>query len=121
MITIPFIDNTIFFGKKQDQIKYVYWVFFGIIFFLAIYFPIFGSNLRYEIGTILRFIFNSIGNILVFVGLIFILLGVLSFFNLNPGKALIFMILGGVLLSFGGIFLMPGSVGTTDPAPKGYH
>ena len=113
--------DTIIFGKNKDQIKYVYWVLFGIVFFLVIYFPIFGNNLRYEIGTILRFIFNSIGNILVFFGLIFILLGVLSFFNLNPGKALMFLILGGVLLSFGGLFLIPGSLGSTDPAPKGYH
>ena len=121
MIIIPRPDDIIVYEDGKNHSKYFYVIFFGIIMFVILYFPFFGSSMRYEFGSFFSLIFSSIGKILVYMGTIFLLLGILSFFNMNPGKAFRFLILGVILLSFAAWFLIPGNVGTDQPVPKGYH
>ena len=121
MIIIPRPDDIIVFEERKKHSKYVYVIFFGIIMFVVLYFPFFGSNMRYEYGRSFSLIFSSIGTILIYMGTIFLLIGILSFFNMNPGKGFKFLILGVILLSFAAYFLIPGSVGTDQAVPKGYH
>ena len=120
MIIIP-RDDIIVYEDSKNHSKYFYVIFFGIIMFVVLYFPFFGSSMRYEYGRAFSLIFSSIGKILIFLGTIFLLLGILSFFNMNPVKAFRFLIMGVILLSFAAWFLIPGSVGTDQPVPKGYH
>jgi len=121
VILIPRPDDIIVYEDGKKHSKYFYVIFFGIIMFVVLYFPLFGSSMRYEYGRSFSLIFSSIGTILVYLGTIYILIGVLSFFNMNPGKGFRFLILGVILLSFAAWFLIPGSVGTDQPVPKGYH
>ncbi len=121
MIIIPRPDDIIVYEDGKNHSKYFYVIFFGIILFVLLYFPFFGSSMRYEYGRAFSLIFSSIGTILVYFGTIFLLIGILSFFNMNPGKGFKFLILGVIMLSFAAYFLIPGSVGTDQPVPKGYH
>jgi len=82
---------------------YVKWVFYGLIAFLAIFFPFFGKDLRYYLAPIFKGIFNTIfdvvGMFCVFGGIIYILLGIFGLFGrrFSFGK----IILGGILLWVG--------------------
>ncbi|MBA7531071.1 hypothetical protein ES705_23282 [subsurface metagenome] len=119
MIIIPRSDDIIVYEDGKNHSKYFYVIFFGIIIFVVLYFPFFGSSMRYEFGRSFSLIFSSIGKILVYMGTIFLLIGILSFFNMRPGKGFKFLILGVIMLSFAAWLLIPGSVG--QPVPKGYH
>jgi len=103
--------------NRGRQGSKVFWIFLGIVAFAAIYFPFFGGNLRYQIGTFVSQIFQTIG-IYLFIGGV-----VLLFYGLVRLK-LKSMLLGGILLWVAITFVEPGLWGILTngvSVPKGYH
>ncbi|TFG24130.1 MAG: hypothetical protein EU532_12835 [Promethearchaeota archaeon] len=113
-------DKIIIIEEKKKN-KFIFIFFFGIIFFIAIYFPFFGQNLRYESSMIFIYIFSRLGTILTFFGIIFILWGIMSFFLSKPLNGFRYLLMGIVLLTIGGYFMIPGRFGSGEEVPKGYH
>ena len=115
-------DSRGFRNKKGGSS--ILWVFFGIIGFLAIFFPFFGGNLRYTTGTHLSRIFTLAGTVCSTLGIIILAWGFLMLICTHSFKSLKIMFFGFFLLMLGSLFLEPGTFGViTDgkAVPKGYH
>ena len=103
----------------------VFWIFFAILAFAAIYFPFFGGNLRYQVGNTVDGILTKIGNIIYVLGALLMVIGFLKLFLSRGGMgALRPMILGFLLLIIATWLVNPGDITTlsiNQPAQKGYH
>jgi hypothetical protein len=116
-------DDFIIIRNKKNGSS-ILWVFFGIIGFLLIYFPLFGGNLRYTTGTFFSGIFTIAGTICCTLGILLLAWGFLTLICTRSFKALFIMLFGFFLLMLGSFFLEPGTLGMiTDgkKVPKGYH
>jgi hypothetical protein len=116
-------DNIIIIQKKRKTNK-IFLGFLGILGFVAIIVPFFGSNLRYMTGTGFRLFFNYLGNFCLIMGGVLLAISVLEIFR---KKIEIRRILAGVLFLWIGAFLtgapfelMGFLFGGTQP-PAGYH
>jgi hypothetical protein len=109
--------------KKRTTNKYGL-VILGILAFVAIYVPFFGSNLRYMTGTAFKLVFNYVGTFCMILGGALLAINVLKVFakRMDIGGLLV-----SVLLLWIGAFLtgvpfeiMGFTFGATKP-PQGYH
>jgi len=66
----------------------VFWIFLAIILFGAIYYPFYGKDLRFEIGTLVSEVFNTIGALLIIIGIILTLIAFFQAFSKVPRSAL---------------------------------
>ena len=101
----------------------VFWIFFGIIAFAAIYFPFFGGNLRYQIGSFTTGIFDKIGLIFLIGGMILVGIGLIRIFT-GKLKGIKIGLLGVILVWIALNFFDPGLWGILangNAVPKGYH
>ena len=111
-----------FRNKKRGSS--ILWVFFGVIGFIAIYFPLFGSNLRFTVGTFFSQAFRTLGTICLTLGVLIMVWGFLTLICTRSMKAISFMLLGFFLMLLGSFFLEPGNLGIIsngEKVPKGYH
>jgi choline-glycine betaine transporter len=120
------MNDVIIIKETSHSSKTVFLVFLGIILFIALYFPFWGQDLRYDFSRVFSYIFNVAGTACLYFGMIFLVLGVLTFFGKKPLSGLGLILLGIIMLSFATYLLYPstigsGSSGTGKPAPKGYH
>ena len=60
-------ENVIVIYKEKRHSK-IAWIFAGILLFIAVYVPFFGTDLRYQTGTVLKLIFNYIGTVCLVFG-----------------------------------------------------
>lgn len=107
-------------GRRGSK---VFWVFFGIVAFAAIYFPFFGGNLRYQIGSFVSGIFEQIGTFLFYGGLILLGIGFIRMFT-GGLKDIKLALLGVLLLWVALNFFNPGLWGIVThgkEVPQGYH
>ena len=121
---MPFKSDSIIIKEENKKSSMIFWVFFGIIGFLAIYFPIFGSNLRFQTGAMLSKVFTTAGTILVTLGALMFVWGLFMLFCGKSGSGVKVMILGFVMMFLGGYFINPAFIGvgsTGKEVPKGYH
>lgn len=118
------------FGYSQrSRGSKVFWIILGIVAFAAIYFPFFGGNLRYVVGSGVGSVFTQygaiIGKYLLIVGLLMFLFGFLNLILMGGGlRGVKPMILGFLLMVLATWIIDPGSLGTYThgaPVPKGYH
>jgi len=117
-------DRIIIYSQKKKSPKTAFLVFLGILGFIAIYVPFFGSNLQYQTGTIFKFIFNTIGTLFLVLGLTSLIINILLIFL---KKLRIGGFITSVLLLWIGAFLTGTSfeimnflIGGGRP-PIGYH
>jgi len=99
-------------------------IFFGIIGFLLIYFPLFGGTLRFTIGSFFSGIFKIAGTICTTLGILLLAWGFLTLICTRSFKAISIMLFGFFLLMLGSFFLEPGTFGIISngkAVPKGYH
>ena len=73
-------DQFIIIQKKRKSNK-VFLVFLGILGFVAILVPFFGSNLRYMTGTAFNLIFTYLGNFCMIVGGALLAINILKVFG----------------------------------------
>lgn len=113
-----------YYGVKRGRRgSTVFWIFFGIVAFAAIYFPFFGGNLRYQIGSTVSSIFSKIGSFLLFGGLILLSIGLIRIFT-GGFKGIKTAVLGVMLIWVAITFFEPGIWGILthgEAVPKGYH
>ncbi len=116
--------NDIFILRKQRKPNRTFLVFLGILGFVAIGVPFFGSNLRYVAGSFFKTIFVSVGQVCLTIGGAVLVIGFLKiFFKRFSVKTILY----GVLLLWIGAFLtgvsfdILGLVIGGNPPPQGYH
>ena len=73
-------DRIIIYTKKERSSNKVFLAFLGILGFIAVYIPFFGSNLQYQTGTLFKFIFNTIGTLFLVLGITGFIINVLLIF-----------------------------------------
>ncbi len=116
--------NDIFILRKQRKPNRTFLVFLGIVGFVAVIMPFFGSNLRYMTGSFFKTIFVSVGEIFLTIGGALLVIGFLKIFF---RKFSVKTILIAVLLLWIGAFLtgvsfdILGFVIGGNPPPQGYH
>ena len=116
--------NDIFILRKQRKPNRTFVVFLGILGFVLILVPFFGSNLRYMAGSLFKTIFTTVGQICLTIGGAVLVIGFLKiFFKRFSVKTILY----GVLLLWIGAFLtgasfdILGFVIGGNPPPQGYH
>ena len=106
-------------GRKKTS-SYVYWFVFVIIAFVAIYFPFFGNNLRYQAGATFSQTFKILGTICNTIGGLFMVWGLASLFLSKNLGAVKIMIIGALILFLGSWLIDPRSMGFVEVG-QGYH
>ncbi len=117
-------NQIVIIQEKRRKPNKVFLVFLGILGFVAIIVPFFGSNLRYMTSTTFRLIFSYLGNFCLIIGGALLAINILKVF----GKKIdIKGFLVSVLLLWIGCFLTGVSfeimgfiIGGSQP-PQGYH
>lgn len=116
--------NDIYILRKQRKPNRTFLVFLGILGFVAIIVPFFGSNLRYITGTFFKTIFVSVGQIFLTIGGALLVINILKiFFHQFRVKSF----LASALLLWIGAFLtgvpfeILGFVFGGGQPPQGYH
>ena len=110
--------------RKRRKANRTFLMFLGILGFIAIVVPFFGSNLRYMTGTFFKTIFVNVGQISLTIGGALFVINILKiFFRKFSVKSMMFSCL---LLWIGAFLtgipfeLFGIAIGGTQP-PQGYH
>ena len=117
-------SNQYYIIQKRRKSNKVFLAFLGILGFVAIYVPFFGSNLRYMTGTTFRLIFTYVGNFCLTLGGALFLINILKiFFRKFSVKGLL---ASGLLLWIGAFltgapFEFMGIIFGGNQPPQGYH
>ncbi len=64
--------------KRSGTIIYVY---FGILVFILLFFPFYGMNLRYQLGTVFSELIDKFGTVCLILGGIMVAFSVVSIFT----------------------------------------
>ena len=73
-------DRIIIYAQKRRSPNKAFLAFIGILVFIAVYVPFFGSNLQHQTGTIFKFIFNTIGTLCLVLGITSFIINILLIF-----------------------------------------
>jgi len=117
-------DGIVIYIQKKRSPNKVFLAFIGILVFIAVYVPFFGSNLQYQTGTTFKYIFNNIGNLCLMLGSAGLIISILKVF---AKKISIGGFITSVLLLWIGAFLtgtsftILGFLMGGDKPPIGYH
>ena len=115
-------EKEYFSSEKKNNFKGMFWIFFGIVFFIAIYIPFLAPNLRYQIGSVFSAIFDFIGGLCLFVGFLLFIWGIAGVLCGRNFRAVSLLILGVLMIWIGMFLLEPTSgFGTNATSSKGYH
>ena len=110
--------------RKQRKPNRTFLVFLGILGFVAVVVPFFGSNLRYMTGTFFKTIFVSVGQIFLTIGSALFVINFLKiFFHKFSVKSMmfsLFLLWVGAFLTGMPFELLGIAIGGTQP-PQGYH
>ncbi|MHA1533583.1 MAG: hypothetical protein ACTSP8_02525 [Promethearchaeota archaeon] len=116
--------NDIYILRKQRKPNRTFLVFLGILGFVAVIVPFFGSNLRYMTGTFFKTIFVNVGQICLTIGGALFVINLLKiFFRKFSVKSMMFscfLLWVGAFLTGIPFELLGIAIGGTQP-PQGYH
>ena len=120
---VKYKDQIVIIQKRRKSNK-TFLLFLGILGFVAVVVPFFGSNLRYMTGTFFKTIFMSVGQIFLTIGGALFVINILKiFFHQFRVKSF----LASALLLWIGAFLtgvpfeILGLVFGGRAPPQGYH
>ena len=117
-------DRIIIYSQKRRSPNKIFLTFLGILVFIAIYVPFFGSNLQYQTGTIFKYIFNIIGTLFLVLGATSLIINILKVFGkkISIGGFIISVLLLWIGAFLTGIsFTIIGFVIGGNRPPIGYH
>ena len=116
-------DGNLIIIERGKKTKPVFWIFFGILGFIALYIPFYGQNIRYRTSTYLSGSLTYIGNILVQIGVFFLIWGLTSLVCTKSFRSLKPMVVVFLLLYIGMWFISPNIGAGFGPSTtsKGYH
>jgi len=110
--------------QKRRKSNRVFLAFLGILGFVAIYVPFFGSNLRYMTGTAFKLIFTNVGNFCLIVGGALLAINILKVFgkkiDIKGFLVRVLLLWIGAFLTGAPFEIMGFLFGGSQP-PKGYH
>lgn len=109
--------------EKEKGHKWVYWTFFSVVLFVAVYFPFFAPNLKYQVGTVASQIFFLIGGLCYFFGFLFIIWGIVTIFCGRSFNGVKLLIVGVLLIWIASYFAAPTiNIGPhREEIPIGYY
>ena len=117
-------DRIVIYSQKRRSSNKVFLAFLGILVFIAIYVPFFGSNLQYQTGTIFKYIFNIIGNLFLILGGASLVINILKVFgkriSIGGFTISILLLWIGAFLT-GTSFTIWGFLMGGERPPIGYH
>ena len=117
-------SNGIIILRKHRKPNRTFLVFLGILGFVAVIVPFFGSNLRYMTGTFFKTIFVSVGQICLTIGGALFVINLLNiFFRKFSVKSMMFscfLLWVGAFLTGIPFELFGIAIGGIQP-PQGYH
>jgi len=115
-------NEYVIIGTYRNNKKWTLYIFFGILVFVLLFFPLFAVTWRYKVGRSLSLIFDTIGAICLMVGAVYTFLGVMGIFTRGYGwtnkliVGIILLYIGcwltGTVLEFLGVEI--GRSGSTD-------
>ena len=117
-------SNQLIIIQKRRKSNKVFLAFLGILGFVAIFVPFFGSNLRNMTGTAFKLIFTNVGNFCLIVGGTLFAINILKIFY---GQFKVKGLLASALLLWIGAFLtgvpfeFMGIIFGGNQPPQGYH
>jgi len=120
---VKYKDQIVIIQKRRKPNK-TFLIFLGILGFVAIVVPFFGSNLRYMTGTFVKTIFMSVGQLFLTIGGALFVINILGIFF---HKFSFSKLLASALLLWIGAFLtgvpfeLLGIVIGGSQPPQGYH
>jgi len=116
-------DQIIIIQNKRKSNK-VFLIFLGILGFVAIIVPFFGSNLRYMTGTAFNLIFTYLGNFCMIVGGALMAINILKVFgkkiDIKGFSVSVLLLWIGAFLTGAPFEFMGFLFGGSQP-PQGYH
>ena len=116
-------DQFIIIQKKRKSNK-VFLIFLGILGFVAILVPFFGSNLRYMTGTAFNLIFTYLGNFCMILGGALLAINILKVFgkkiDIKGFSVSVLLLWIGAFLTGAPFEIMGFLFGGSQP-PQGYH
>ena len=110
--------------ENKGNYAFIFWIFFAIIAFIAVYLPFFGGNLRYSLGKGFEAIYSTLGTYANTFGGILVGLGLFGIIISHGRGGIKMAVLGMMLLYIGGWLLGPGIIGTeyvSNEAFMGYN
>lgn len=117
-------DGIVIYSQKRRRSNKTFLAFLAILGFTAFYVPVFGSTLRYQTGTAIKYIFNNFGYLCLVLGGTSLLLNFLKVF----GGRISYrgMLLSGLLLWIGAFltdapFVFLGIAFGGNHPTQGYH
>ncbi len=117
-------NGIVIYHQKRRSPNKVFLAFLGILVFIAIYVPFFGSNLQYQTGTTFKYIFNNIGNLCLMLGSAGFIINILKIFlkKISIGGFItsVLLLWIGAFLT-GTSFILWGFLMGGDRPPIGYH
>ena len=117
-------SNQVVILQRKRKSNRIFLVFVGILGFVAIFIPFFGSNLRYLTGSAFKTIFTSVGNFCLILGSALFVITLLQVF---ARRLKVKTLLLSALLMWIGAFLtgvpfeLWGMVIGKEQPPQGYH
>jgi len=117
-------NNQLIIIQKKRKSNKVFLAFLGILGFVAIYVPFFGSNLRYMTGTTFNLIFTYAGNFCLIVGGALLAINILKVFgkkiDIKGFTVSVLLLWIGAFLTGAPFEIMGFLFGGSQP-PQGYH
>jgi len=117
-------SNQFIIVQKKRKSNKVFLAFLGILGFVAIYVPFFGSNLRYMTGTTFNLIFTFAGNFCLIVGGALLAINILKVFgkkiDIKGFTVSVLLLWIGAFLTGAPFEIMGFLFGGSQP-PQGYH
>ena len=117
-------SNQFIIIQKRRKSNRVFLMFLGILGFVAICVPFFGSNLRYMTGTAFRLIFTYVGNFCLIVGGALLAINILKVFgkkiDIKGFSVSVLLLWIGAFLTGTPFEIMGFLFGGSQP-PQGYH
>ena len=117
-------DGIVIYIQKKRKPNKVFLAFIGILVFIAVYVPFFGSNLQYQTGTTFKYIFNMIGNLFLILGSASLIINILKVFgkriSIGGFTVSILLLWIGAFLTGTSFTIMGFLIGGNRP-PIGYH